>query len=120
MSLETEAGHGERDTAQVKLPQIDVGTSVWQNHHATLSVEPPKTDAQIAADIKSKHRQEIVAQGMNVVLFIAALAAVGTVFVMAVEVLHTGTAEEKKLAIPLLTLITSGLVGFLVGKATAK
>lgn len=63
-----------------------------------------------AADAKLKRIQSLI-------LFLFALLITGTVFVACIVVAITGTAEDKKWACSIVTGITSGLVGYLVGQA---
>lgn len=100
--------------------QVDLNSSEWSNHRKTLSVEPDEKPEEMASRLRKDEAQERMKRGMTIALFIFALVVIGTVFAIGAYTVVEGTADDKKLAIPLLTLIVSGLVGFLVGKATAK
>lgn len=54
---------------------------------------------------------------MTLILFIFALFVTATVFVTCIVVAIIGAPEDKKWACSIVTAITSGLVGYLVGQA---
>lgn len=54
---------------------------------------------------------------MTLILFIFALFVTATVFVACIVVAIIGAPEDKKWACSIVTAITSGLVGYLVGQA---
>jgi len=54
---------------------------------------------------------------MTLILFIFALFVTATVFVACIVVAIIGASEDKKWACSIVTAITSGLVGYLVGQA---
>jgi lipopolysaccharide/colanic/teichoic acid biosynthesis glycosyltransferase len=63
-----------------------------------------------AADAKLKRMQSLI-------LFLFALLVTGTVFIACIIVAITGSPEDKKWACSIVTGISSGLVGYLVGQA---
>jgi hypothetical protein len=54
---------------------------------------------------------------MTLILFVFALLVTSTVFVACIVVAIIGAPEDKKWACSIVTGITSGLVGYLVGQA---
>jgi hypothetical protein len=66
--------------------------------------------ARDSADAKLKRT-------MTLILFVFALLITGAVFIACIVVALTGSPEDKKWACSIVTGITSGLVGYLVGQS---
>ena len=96
--------------------QINLGQMVGSDGRYELSVsnESPEDAAARrsteAADANLKRR-------MSLGLFIFALILASIVFSGCVYVFARGTADDKKWAAGIISAITSGLVGFMVGQA---
>lgn len=96
--------------------QIDLGQILGRDHKYELSVsnESPEDGAarrtREAADADLKRK-------MTFGLFLFALALTAVVFASCVYVFANGTPDDKKWAAGVVSAITSGLVGFLVGQS---
>jgi type VI protein secretion system component VasF len=99
--------------------KIDLNDLINRPGHQ-LSIVPredPETGAarREIEKAESAHRRQI-----TLLLHIAALAVLGVVVALCVWMItHTGAeSEDRKLAIPLLTSIATGLLGYVTGRAS--
>lgn len=96
-------------------PQINLGQLVGRDHKYELNVSNETSEdadarrAIAAADAALKRR-------ITFGLFCFALAVTAVVFCGCIYVFAIGAAEDKKWAAGIVSAITSGLVGFLVGQ----
>jgi hypothetical protein len=101
------------------LSAVNLTELLKSDHKYKLSVEP-ETSEERTSRLRVEEADAKMKRVLTLTLFIFAILIVGVIFGSAIYTLLTGGADDKKWAVPLVTLIASGLVGFLVGKATAK
>lgn len=76
-----------------------------------------ETDEDAAARRSRDAADANLKRTMTLMLFVFALLITGTVFSACIVVAIVGAPEDKKWACSIVTAITSGLVGYLVGQA---
>ena len=95
--------------------QINLGQIVGKDHKYELSVS--NESPEDAASRRTKEASdEALKRRMTFVLFLFALAVTGVVFAGCIYVFALGSPEDKKWAAGIVSAITSGLIGFLVGQ----
>jgi hypothetical protein len=96
-------------------PLINLGQIADKDQKYELTISNESADDAIARRAQdaaeSAHRRRI-----TTALFFFAMALVAAVFCGCAYVFAAGTADDKKWAAGILSAITSGLVGFLVGQ----
>jgi pilus assembly protein TadC len=106
----------EPEPPPAEQPPINLGQVLGRSDRYQLSVSNETAEdaaARRLRDASDARTRQVMALG----LFFFAMAIAATVFVGAVYVFVTGSADDKKWAAGLVSAITSGLVGFLVGQA---
>ena len=96
-------------------PQINLGQIVGKDHKYELSVSNESPEEAAARRAKEASDAELKRK-MTFVLFLFALGVTGVVFGGCIYVFATGAADDKKWAAGIVSAITSGLIGFLVGQ----
>jgi predicted cation transporter len=96
-------------------PEINLVDVVGNGHKYELAVSN-ETPEDAAARREKDAKDAALKRMTTFVLFLFALAVVGSVFVGCVYVFATGTPEDKKWSAGIVSAIASGLVGFLVGQ----
>lgn len=75
-----------------------------------------ETDEDAQARREREAAEAKLARTMKVMLFVFSLLITGTVFGACIVVAFSGSVDDKKWACSIVTAITSGLVGYLVGQ----
>ncbi|ALL00026.2 MULTISPECIES: hypothetical protein [unclassified Massilia] len=75
-----------------------------------------ETDEDAQARRERETADAKLARTMKLMLFVFALVITGIVFGACIVVAFAGSADDKKWACSIVTAITSGLVGYLVGQ----
>lgn len=96
-------------------PQINLGQIVGRDHKYELSVsnETPE-DAQVRRDKETA--DAALRRRMTFAMFLFALAMTAVVFGGCVWVFAFGTPDDRKWAAGVVSAMSSGLVGYLVGQ----
>lgn len=76
-----------------------------------------ETDADAQARRAIEAAEAKLARAMRMVLFVFALLVTGTVFAGAILTAVYGSADDRKWACSVVSALTSGLIGYLVGHA---
>ncbi|MCM2496040.1 hypothetical protein [Burkholderia glumae] len=97
-------------------PKIDLGELASAGHRYELVLGNGERTEELQARLAKEKADGDQRRLFNLILLIFALIVTGTVFVGAVYVFATGSAEDKKWAAGLVSAIVSGLVGYLVGQ----
>jgi hypothetical protein len=95
--------------------QINLGQLVGKDHKYELSISNESPEDAVARREKDA-ADAALKRTMTLSLFFFALALVAVVFGGCLYVFATAGAEDKKWAAGIVSAITSGLVGFLVGQ----
>lgn len=95
-------------------PQINLGQIVGRDHKYELSVsnESPE-DAQARRDKETA--DAALRRRMTFAMFLFALAMTAVVFAGCIWAFANGSADDRKWAAGIVSAISSGLVGYLVG-----
>ncbi|QPK63967.1 hypothetical protein IVG45_03015 [Methylomonas sp. LL1] len=100
-------------------PEINLGQIVGKDHKYELSVS--NETAEDAAARRSKESADAeLKRNMTYMLFFFALMIIGVVFAGCVYIFATGAADDKKWAAGIVSAISSGVVGFLVGQGIGE
>lgn len=105
----------EPDKEYVGHPQINLGQIVGKDHKYELSVNNETPEDAAARRLMETADAELKRK-MTYTLFCFALLLVVIVFVGCVYTFAIGTVDDKKWASGIVSAISSGLVGFLVGQ----
>lgn len=96
-------------------PDINLGQLAGSDHKYELSLSNENPE-----DAQARRTQEAADAALNRIiklsLFVFALFLTAVVFAGCVYVFATGSPEDKKWAAGIVSAISSGLVGFLVGQ----
>jgi hypothetical protein len=95
--------------------QINLGQIVGKDHKYELSISNESAEDATARRVKEAADADLKRK-MTFGLFLFALVMVAVVFGGCIYVFATASAEDKKWAAGIVSAITSGLVGFLVGQ----
>lgn len=94
---------------------LNLGQLIGRDHKYDLSIKnesPEDADARRSNEIAdAKQKRDI-----NLILFWFALAFVSILFLGCIYIFATGAPEDKKWVAGIVSAITSGLVGFLIGQ----
>lgn len=96
-------------------PQINLGQIVGKNHKYELSVSNETPEDASARRTREMADAELKRK-MTYSLFCFAIFMVAIIFGSCVYLFMTGSAEDKKWAASIISAITSGLIGFLIGQ----
>jgi lipopolysaccharide export LptBFGC system permease protein LptF len=96
--------------------QINLGQMVGSDGRYELSVSNESPE-DAAARRSNEALEANLKRRMSLGLFIFALLLASVVFAGCVYVFAAGSADDKKWAAGIVSAITSGLVGFMVGQA---
>jgi hypothetical protein len=96
--------------------QINLGQMVGSDGRYELSVSNESPE-DAAARRSNEAAEASLKRRMSLGLFIFALLLASVVFAGCVYVFAAGSADDKKWAAGIVSAITSGLVGFMVGQA---
>jgi len=95
--------------------QINLGQIVGKNHKYELSVSNETPEDASARRMREMADAELKRK-MTYSLFCFAIFMVAIVFGSCVYLFMTGGVEDKKWAASIISAITSGLIGFLIGQ----
>lgn len=97
-------------------PPIDLGQIVGRDHRYELSVSN-ETPEDAAARRDKELADAVLRRKMNFALFLFALFMTAAVFAGCVWLFAFGAADDRKWAGGIVSAMTSGLIGYLVGQA---
>lgn len=105
----------EQSSEKSDGPEINLGQIVGKNHKYELSISNETPE-----DASARRRREIadaaLKRKMTYLLFLFAIFMVAVIFGSCILIFITGSAEDKKWAAGIISAITSGLIGFLIGQ----
>jgi hypothetical protein len=106
---------GEPEKNSDVEPQINLGQFVGKDHKYELSVSNESPEDAAARRSKEAAEAELKRK-MTFAIFCFSLFIISIVFMGCVYIFATGAVDDKKWAAGIVSAISSGLVGFLVGQ----
>lgn len=95
---------------------VDISKLVEEGHLYDLKMHNESEEDAVARREKDA-ADAALKRKMSFVLFLFSLATVSTIFLGCLYTVIVGSQEDKKWAVGIITAISSGLIGFLVGQA---